>query len=365
MASLRKQLEILRPLLNPGLSPEELRLQLMAQQEEAYYRDPCHLLHGLGQLEGQARFFTFATGMSLELFFDKLSQLVQAADPQAKPQFTETAEGWQMQIRDRSYLIGKIPLVFSRHLDAKTLNVPDFIRNLNRALKPILKGGNFHFGYGADADTNYATPFVYVLLFVPAGQERLLRQFKGLEWQHLGDSPMAQKTGSIRIAHFPGAVELRWRRRTTWLTTVLLIAGVILLTALVNLIFEFREIRVPLPYLLWACLVTAILGLLDYVNRDIRMRIEAGTLRIRGGVIPLLPGFKRRSYILKDILRVWTKTIISSWSADEAIGSYAPQKAVYITTTAGKEIKIARDLEKYEATMVESQVKKWVGKKMD
>lgn len=364
MASLNKQLEYLSPVLDKSVSMKELQIQLLAKKQESHYKHQGNLLSELGQIKAQSKIFTFSSDFRVENFFTKIKRLVSEFDKQTSIDFIKTDNGWNLNINGNNYPIGDIPGFFiSGRVSAVTINIPEFIKNICKALKSILTHGNFHYGYWKDEDTAITNNFSFLLLFIPHGQENLLKKFGRFEWHLPGDSHLAKKTGSIRINEESGNTILSWRKKSTWLTVFLIILGIILGVAFSNMIFKFREIIIPANYLIMATIALLILAVFDYINRSAILVLDKDKLVLKNGAIPILPGYKRRSYQFTDIIRVFTKTVSLDSGTSDGGGGVSYMKAIYITTREPKEIKLIDGLEKNEALMIEDKIQKYINQK--
>lgn len=359
MAGVTRQLEYLEPILNKSHSIQDVLRDLIGVNEEEYFhQNQGNILHKLGLLKNQYSFYTFDHDFTIEDLFEKIKALL-AQNGFTRKFKVENRDGWILTLDEKEHNLGDTSLFYNWTVNAgQILSIPPFYRKIASALSEYLKSGDFHFGYWKNEDQRGMLDYIFVILYVPDSEKNILSKFSSLEWNSIGTKNNAKAiTGKVSLVSYSiteNETTFKWKSRGNTLTTILFMAAALLFLAGIDQLFGFSEFTIPQEIFIYSISIIVPLWILDYFNRFITLTFNEEKLILNQGYLPFFPGYKRRNYLSKDILRIWNKIKKTSAVSDDFNNS--DFYYIYITTTQPKEIRLTSELDKSETKFIEAKL---------
>ena len=351
---LQKQLDKIRPLLSKDIPAKEVILELLSKESESHYRDQGKLLNALGQLANQFKIIPLNSGDEEKHIVSKIKALVKSETGlNAELHYDEE---WRITIDNTTKTFGKIPLVYPTRSGSH--NIPEFVPKLADSLENILDG-TFYCGYWKDTDTAVACPFAFMLIYVPKGNDGVRKALDSFEWNRMGANVSDLISGTVTAKD----QLISYRRTTTWLTVLVMIVWILVIGSALNYFLHFHELIIPWKILFIMTVTSTVLWFLDSINRNGHIELSSDKLLVKEGIIPVLPGYRRRKFLRNEIIRVWIKVKSDSAGLSDGPVIDSTSYIVYITTSKPAELRLTPELLKNEAELVKTKIERWVKSK--
>jgi hypothetical protein len=360
MANLKKQLEILAPLLNTDQTDVKLQLSLLKIHPEEYYTNNIgNLIHQLGLENNQYSFISFEMGFSYENLESKLKTLLKKNGSDANLKLIERSK-WVLNIDGTETELGALSSFYNWVVNSEEiLSVPDFYKNLALALQPHLKNGHFYFGYLKDEYNRSNESFCFLLVY--SNDKTILTNFNKFEWKMLGNTTNAKKeigkVGSVSYEINETKTEFKWKSIGNTLTFILFACILLLGIAYLENILKLSGREIPYPILIYSTFAIIPLWILDYFNRLSKLIITNDQLIFEKGYLAFFPGYKRKTFARNEVAFVRSK-YKASWTddSDSSIGS-SRDYSLYLLTDKAKEVRIIKLLKSSECDFIVKKIK--------
>ena len=314
-------------------------------------------------MPNQIDFFTFDRHIQAEQVFEKIHKLLDSQGVKSAVTFKYNS-GWKLTIDGVETQLEDLKFGYNWVVNEyELLNVPLFYSQLIDALQPLLSSGSFYYGIMKDEDNRKHQDFVFIVLFVQNGHQDILKQFRKFEWKKLGPSTTdagaidSGKVRSIRYKVYPDKTVFNWKSRSNTMTGFLFLVVVMIVFGLVDKIFKWGEHDIPYAVFIYGACGIVPLWILDYFNRLILLVADQEKIVLRKGQLPFFPGYRRRTFYYKELIKIWTKLKHNSSAGSEMTMPDGTDYIVYVTTSKPKEIRLSNKLDQSEATLLEGKLK--------
>lgn len=376
MASLTKQFERIAPFLNKSVEAKERYRHVLGLKPESFFSEnDGNLFHVLGSDKNQAQFIEFSRNLRSNYIEEDLIpklKLLFLQETGSSDFKTKQDGGWTIILNGKSYELGKLEFMYNWHVQGeKLMDPPDFFVNLAKAFNEQISSGTFYFGYLKDKNQRKYADFVYVIVFAKYGDEVVFKKLTDLVWRPIYQSQVVETTvepikegsglykkqGNVYYRQSKGITDLEWTS-SNWIISML-VYGLLLITAMdmANPYLEINDRSLPDKVAIPFYAISLGIFVLFLLNRKSRVTLNSTHLILKKGYVPFFLGFRRRSFELKDILRLDQESEDMDIGSDVATGGGSYMYKVYLTVYPTKKVRLTHLLREENADFIQNKIK--------
>lgn len=362
MASLNKQLALLQPLLSRQQSQADLIQTLLKNKEISDFKNMSNTLRDIGYMKSQAYIMTFTKHLDHPRYLSKLKKICEQELDDVTVDYEQTGEDYTFKVGEEQIRVSGNKSHYEFEEDEEdNLIIPQPLKQLFKKVGSHLTTGAFYCGHPSEKIMSIGEEHTFVVVFIRHADRRLLKEIKWLGWKPISGNEQPDeknKVGSIRFRLDADRAHFAWKESFAIGTYIacLLPLGIIVNELLGVLGFSHKD--VPLRTTLIILAFSAIIGIIDFYQRNRSLTITNGTINSRCGVIPI-SGLLWKSVHFKNVLKMSMKSRLESSGNEDGPSTYATYHDLYIVTKDAKQIRIVKGVKKLEANFLLKQLTKY------
>ncbi len=375
MSALKKQLEVLAPILDIDIEDREFLKAILKEKDDSNFEYKPYLslleelstmddIHHVMSLPGNFSTGSFSGRRNLinQYLFQKLFKIIRTENHIDKTAYIlNDNNSIILNIDNQQYDLGESKTSFNPK-EHEIHQLKPFIKRTGEVMESYLNSGVLYIGYPkSDFDRKFSK-FEYIILYVKYGQENILKKISNIVWQPLF---FKHESGIIKQGEFNGitytqsndSLDIEWvDHRSIWffifILSLIFFVGISINSYMKNPDFQGIYYFI-IPLIIVVC--SLLFSIISHINRKRSIFINEHELGMDKGKINIPWEYKKIRIARTDILKVF---VGKGRTVED--GSFYK---VNITQHPGKNIIITDDLSHEKAHFIKDLIDDFITKK--